>query len=48
MLLSSGYDEDEVADRFAGKGIAGYIQKPYRLAQLRSKLRALLQTGAAR
>jgi PAS domain S-box-containing protein len=48
VLLSSGYNEDEVADRFAGKGLAGYIQKPYRLAQLRSKLRALLQTGAAR
>ena len=34
VILSSGYNEQEVTQRFAGKGLAGFIQKPYRLANL--------------
>lgn len=37
-ILSSGYSEKEVTQRFAGKGLAGFIQKPYTLAALREKL----------
>ena len=29
VILSSGYNEQEIAQRFAGKGLAGFIQKPY-------------------
>ena len=29
VVLSSGYNEQEVINRFAGKGLAGFIQKPY-------------------
>jgi CheY-like chemotaxis protein len=29
VLLSSGYNEMEAVHRFAGKGLAGFIQKPY-------------------
>jgi len=29
VLLSSGYDQEEVKRRFSGKGIAGFIPKPY-------------------
>lgn len=29
VILSSGYNEHEAASRFAGKGLAGFIQKPY-------------------
>jgi len=29
VLLSSGYNEQEATSRFAGKGLAGFIQKPY-------------------
>ena len=34
VVLSSGYSEDEIRERFAERGFAGFIQKPYRYAQL--------------
>lgn len=43
VLLSSGYNEQEATSRFAGKGLAGFIQKPYRTKDLLSHLEALLQ-----
>jgi len=42
ILLSSGYNEMEAIQRFAGKGLAGFIQKPYTSARLAEKLRSLL------
>ena len=39
VILSSGYNEQEVTQRFAGKGLAGFIQKPYVLDSLISKIR---------
>lgn len=42
VILSSGYDEKEVTNRFAGKGLAGFIQKPYRPSELVEKLREVL------
>ena len=42
IILSSGYSEQEVAGRFAGKGLAGFLQKPYEPAALtEALLRAL-------
>lgn len=38
VVLSSGYNEQDLIDRFAGKGLAGFIQKPYKTAELRKKL----------
>ena len=38
----SGYNEDEATERFAGKGLAGFIQKPYSIAALREKLGEIL------
>ncbi len=38
VLLSSGYAENDLAARFAGKGPAGFLQKPYTLATLREKV----------
>jgi len=32
VVLSSGYDEQEATLHFAGKGLAGFIQKPYEVA----------------
>jgi PAS domain S-box-containing protein len=43
VVISSGYAESDVASRFAGKGLAGFVQKPYTLAQLRDTLRAALE-----
>jgi signal transduction histidine kinase/CheY-like chemotaxis protein len=43
VILSSGYNEVEVISRFTGKGLAGFIQKPYTAAQLGEKFRSVLQ-----
>jgi two-component system, cell cycle sensor histidine kinase and response regulator CckA len=34
VILSSGYNEQDVTQRFVGKGLAGFIQKPYQLSTL--------------
>jgi len=43
VILSSGYDEQDVSDRFVGKGLAGFIQKPYRYQALREKVREVVE-----
>ena len=43
VILSSGYNEQEMLSRFAGKGLAGYIQKPYRMERLRKVLQSVLK-----
>ncbi len=42
VVLSSGYNEQDLIDRFAGKGLAGFIQKPYSTQSLSAKLRDVL------
>ncbi len=42
VLLSSGYNEVEAVQRFAGKGLAGFIQKPYTAATLAEKVKEVL------
>jgi len=42
VILASGYSEDDIAARFAGKGLAGCLQKPYTMDKLRSLLSTLL------
>ena len=42
VILSSGYNEQEATNRFAGKGLAGFIQKPYPPMKLAEILRAIL------
>lgn len=42
VILSSGYGEEVVAGRFAGRGLAGFIQKPYDQSTLVARLRASL------
>lgn len=39
VVLSSGYSEKEASERFAGRGLAGFLQKPYRARSLVEKLR---------
>ena len=43
VILSSGYDEEETANRFAGKGLAGFVQKPYGIRPLVEKIRQALE-----
>jgi PAS domain S-box-containing protein len=42
VVLTSGYNEQDATERFAGKGLAGFIQKPYRPSDLLEKVRAAL------
>ncbi len=45
IVISSGYSEDDVAQRFAGRGIAGVLEKPYAFTALIEKMRDVLQRG---
>ncbi len=42
VVLASGYSHEDVASRFAGKGLAGVLQKPYTLAKLRESLAGMM------
>jgi len=42
VVLASGYSNEEVAVRFAGKGFSGVLQKPYNLSSLREALAGLM------
>ncbi|MFH0784098.1 MAG: response regulator [Pseudomonadota bacterium] len=41
VIMSSGFSELEVTQKFAGKGLAGFIQKPYKLSVLREGIMGL-------
>jgi CheY-like chemotaxis protein len=43
VILSSGYNEVEAVRRFTGKGLAGFIQKPYSSLALAEKVRSVLE-----
>jgi PAS domain S-box-containing protein len=40
VIMSSGYNENEVTQKFVGKGLAGFIQKPYTLSSLATVIQA--------
>lgn len=42
VLLMSGYSEQEASHRFMGKGLAGFMQKPYTPQDLNEKLKEVL------
>ena len=44
ILLCSGFDSEETAERFNGKDVAGFLHKPYRMKELLGKLSATLDT----
>lgn len=43
VVLSSGYNEEEAVQRFTGKGLAGFLQKPYTSTALAEKMHDLLE-----
>jgi len=43
VVLSSGYNEVEAVRRFTGKGLAGFLQKPYSAVTLAEKIRTVLR-----
>ena len=42
VILMSGFNEQEAVQRFTGKGLAGFVQKPFRPDALRAKLQQVL------
>lgn len=42
VIMSSGYDEQEVTQKFIGRGLSGFIQKPYKLSELRNTVKAIV------
>jgi PAS domain S-box-containing protein len=44
VVMSSGYNEQEVTQRFVGKGLVGFLQKPFQYEALQAKLREVLET----
>ena len=46
VILTSGYNEQEVINRFAGKGLAGFVEKPFSPGKLISMVRQVLAAGA--
>ena len=38
VVMSSGYNEQEVTGKFTGEGLSGFIQKPYRQSELRDAI----------
>ena len=43
VLLMSGYNEQDAVMRFAGKGLAGFVQKPFTVEILRERLMSVLR-----
>lgn len=43
VLLSSGYSQDEQARRLLSEGVAGFLGKPYQVAELLEKVRKVLE-----
>jgi len=46
VIISSGYNEHEVTQKFAGRGLAGFIQKPYKLSVLMEAIKAAMARGS--
>jgi CheY-like chemotaxis protein len=48
VILSSGFNEQDAVQRFVGEGLAGFVQKPFRLADLSARLTAVLGRDSIR
>jgi PAS domain S-box-containing protein len=44
VILSSGYNAKEIEERFADRGLAGFISKPYNLNDLKTKIMRILES----
>jgi two-component system, cell cycle sensor histidine kinase and response regulator CckA len=43
IILSSGYDEQHATSLFGGEGLAGFIEKPFRMRAFEEKLKKVLR-----
>ena len=44
VIMTSGYNEQDVISRFTGRGLAGFIQKPYKKSDIIPKIRKILES----
>ncbi len=44
LLRLSGYNEQDATDRFAGKGLAGFVHKPFRVQLLIGTAREVMES----
>ena len=42
VILTSGFNQQEAINRFTGKGLAGFIQKPFELSNLTAVIRSVV------
>ncbi len=42
VIMSSGYNEQDVSQKFVGKGVCGFLKKPYQLSTLQQALQKCL------
>jgi len=47
VILTSGFNEQDTVQHFAGKGLAGFLQKPFQLEDLRKRTREALAAPAS-
>jgi len=47
VVLMSGFNEHEASHRFVGQGLAGFLQKPFRVENLRERMKEILTQGHA-
>ena len=45
VVLCSGYSEQDALTRFGSAGLAGFVQKPYRMAEVTGAIRRALGAG---
>jgi len=45
VILTSGFNQQEAINRFTGKGLAGFIQKPFELSNLTQVIRSVVGQG---
>ncbi|HYD83439.1 MAG TPA: response regulator, partial [Opitutus sp.] len=43
VILMSGYNKTDSAGRFEGRGLAGFVQKPFEASRLMETLRTVLE-----
>jgi len=43
LILSSGFNKDELSDRFTGQTPSGFIRKPYSMTVLETELRRVME-----
>jgi len=46
IILSSGYNESDAVGCFTSQDLAGFVQKPYTVADLARKIKTVLRPGS--